>query len=55
MVAHALEAPPEPLLFLPELLADLDDLGSDAEQITDIVRELLVSPNLRDLWAASHC
>lgn len=44
MVAYALEAPPELLPFLPELLADLDELGSDAAQIAGILRDLPLPP-----------
>lgn len=40
MVARALEAPAELLPFLPELLADVDELGSDSKQIVSILREL---------------
>jgi hypothetical protein len=35
MVARALEASLELLLFLPELLADLEELGSDARSTVD--------------------
>lgn len=47
MVAYALEAPPELLPFLPELLADLDELGSDAAQIAAVVRDLELPPTTR--------
>lgn len=40
IVACSLEAPPELLPFLPELLADLDELGSDAEHVAGILRDL---------------
>jgi len=40
MVAYALEIEPSLLPHLPELLADLDELGSDAELITQLVVEL---------------
>jgi len=40
MVAYALEADPALLPFLPELLADLEELGSDAEAIAEVVAEL---------------
>jgi cyclopropane fatty-acyl-phospholipid synthase-like methyltransferase len=40
MVAYALEAPAELLQFLPELLADLNELGSDAVQIAAAVGDL---------------
>ena len=43
MVAHALEAPPALLPFLPELLADLDELGSDAELIAGVLTDLHLS------------
>lgn len=44
---HALEAPLELLPFLPELLADLDKLGSDAERITHVLRDLQLPPAAR--------
>lgn len=44
MVAYALEAPPELLPFLPELLADLDELGSDSAQIAGVLRDLALPP-----------
>ncbi len=47
MVAYALEAPPELLPFLPELLADFDELGSDAEQIARVLRDLQLPPTTR--------
>lgn len=40
MVAYALEAPIALLPYLPELLADLEELGSDAEAITRALRDL---------------
>lgn len=40
MVAYALEAPPELLPFLPELLADVDELGSNAGLIASLLRNL---------------
>ncbi len=40
MVAYALEAEPELLPYLPELLADLEELGSDAELITETIGKL---------------
>lgn len=43
MVAYALEAPAALLRFLPELLADLEALGSDAEAISGVLDDL--NPN----------
>ena len=40
MVAYALEAPTALLPYLPELLADLGELGSDAEAITSVLNDL---------------
>jgi len=40
MVAYALEAHPALLPYLPELLADLDELGSDARAIASVVGDL---------------
>lgn len=40
MVAYALEVEPELLPFVPELLADLDELGSDADLIVEILSSL---------------
>ena len=40
MVAYALEADPVLLPYLPELLGDLEELGSDAELITEVIGEL---------------
>lgn len=40
MVAYALEVSPRLLPYLPELLADLDELGSDAESIVEVLGEL---------------
>jgi SAM-dependent methyltransferase len=40
MVAYALESSPELLPFIPELLADLEELGSEAELIVQVLREL---------------
>lgn len=45
MVAQALEAPRALLPFIPELLADLDELGSDADEIAGIVRDLRLPPS----------
>ena len=38
MVAYALEIEPALLSYVPELLADLDELGSDAELIVEVLR-----------------
>lgn len=46
MIAYALEIDPSLLPFVPELLADLDELGSDAELIAKVLGDL-------DLTAAS--
>ena len=40
MVAYALEADVALLPYLPELLADLDELGSDAELIAEVICDL---------------
>ena len=40
MVAYALEAPTALLRYLPELLADLEELGSDAEAIAGVLDDL---------------
>ncbi len=40
MIAYALEVQPELLPYIPELLADLDDLGSDAKVIVELVASL---------------
>ncbi len=40
MIAYALEVKPALLPYIPELLADLEELGSDAGLMVDIVREL---------------
>jgi len=40
MVAYALEAHTALLPYLPELLADLEELGSDAEAITSVLDDL---------------
>jgi len=40
MVVYALETEPALLPHMPELLADLEELGSDAEAITEIIDEL---------------
>ena len=47
MVAYALEAPTALLPFLPELLADLDELGSDAELIANVLTDLRLPPMAR--------
>ncbi len=43
MVAYALEIDPALLAFVPELLADLDVLGADADMIVEAMRESGVS------------
>lgn len=43
MIAYALETKVELLPFIPELLADLDELGSDAELVTEVIEELGLS------------
>jgi SAM-dependent methyltransferase len=40
MVAYALETHPALLPYLPELLADLEELGSDARAIADVLDDL---------------
>lgn len=40
MVAYALEAHPALLPYVPELLADMEELGSDAQAITGAVKNL---------------
>lgn len=40
MIAYALEVTPSLLPYIPELLADLEELGSDAELMVDVLREL---------------
>ncbi len=40
MIAYALEVTPSLLPYLPELLADLEELGSDAKLMVDVLREL---------------
>jgi SAM-dependent methyltransferase len=40
MVAYALEIEPGLLPFIPELLADFDELGSDADGIVEAIRDL---------------
>lgn len=40
MIAYALETDPALLPFMPELLADLEELGSDAEYITQAIGEI---------------
>ena len=49
MVAYALEIDPALLPFVPELLADLDELGSDTELIVDAVRALQLPKTARVL------
>ncbi len=43
MIAYALEVSPSLLPYIPELLADLDELGSDAQLIVEVLRELEIS------------
>jgi SAM-dependent methyltransferase len=40
MIAYALEVTPSLLPYIPELLADLEELGSDAGLVVDVLREL---------------
>jgi SAM-dependent methyltransferase len=47
MITYALEVTPSLLPYIPELLADLEELGSDAEQVVNVVRELLPSRGSR--------
>lgn len=47
MVAYALEVDPGLLPWIPELLSDFDELGSDAAPIVEILRELDVSASTR--------
>lgn len=49
MVAYALEIDPALLSFVPELLADLDELGSDTELIVEALRELRLPKTARVL------
>lgn len=44
MVSYALEIQPNLLPYVTELLADLDELGSDAELIAEIIEELRLPP-----------
>ena len=46
-VADSMEAPPELLPFLPELLADLWALGGDPEIVIGLLRPLALSPSAR--------
>lgn len=46
MVAYALEASTALLPYLPELLADLKELGSDADAITSVIRDLNLSKSM---------
>lgn len=47
MVAYALEAEPLLLPYLPELLADLEELGSDAEHIREVIGSLPLAATAR--------
>jgi SAM-dependent methyltransferase len=49
MVAYALEIDPALLPFVPELLADLDELGSDSELILEALRALRLPKTARVL------
>ncbi|MEM7583645.1 MAG: class I SAM-dependent methyltransferase [Acidobacteriota bacterium] len=49
MIAYALEIDEELLPFVTELLADFDELGSDAEAITREIGQLELPPNARVL------
>ena len=46
MVAYALEAPVALLPYLPELLADLEELGSDAEALVSVLRNLNLTKSM---------
>jgi ubiquinone/menaquinone biosynthesis C-methylase UbiE len=48
-VATALETTPEVLPFLPELLADLDELGTETRDIVEVLRPLGLPPGARVL------
>lgn len=47
MVAYALEVQPALLPFVPELLADLDELGSDSELIVRVLSDLRLPPSAK--------
>jgi cyclopropane fatty-acyl-phospholipid synthase-like methyltransferase len=47
MIAYALEIDPALLPFVPELLADLDELGSDTELIVEAVQALQLPKSAR--------
>ena len=47
MVSHGLEITPKLLPFVTELLADIDELGSDSDEITNVVKRLGLSKKAR--------
>lgn len=47
MVAYALETQPSLLPYIPELLADLDELGSDADLIVEVLQDLDLAASAR--------
>ena len=47
MVAYALEVQPSLLPFIPELLADLDELGSDSELVVKVLNDLRLPPSAK--------
>lgn len=49
MVAYALEIDPQLLEFAPELLADLEELGSDAELIVEVLGTVELPPDAQVL------
>ena len=57
MVAYALEIHPSLLPYLPELLADLEELGSDAQAIAGILVDLNLaeSTTVVDLGCGKRC
>lgn len=49
LVARSLDAPPALFPVLPELLADLEDLGARAEQVVTLLRQCALPPQARVL------
>lgn len=47
MVAYALEVQPALLPFIPELLADLNELGSDSELLVRVLNDLRLPPSAK--------
>ena len=47
MIAYALEVDPQLLPWMPEILADFDALGSDANAIVQVLRMLDLPPSVR--------